>query len=273
MASKVITVVKEEELKKILATENKLVVIDFSAEWCGPCQKIAPVFDKLSLEHDDVLFVRIDLDAAKPLALAYGVSSVPTFLFFQKNKKLDSFSGADADKLISLIKKYKSFDGSLNSLLEKSQMSCLNQATAHPVQNILTNDDTFLESDCDEQLLIYLPFQQPVKIQSLRIVAPNTANAPKTLKLYVNQPHMDFNSESIPPAQELTLTANEIKEKAVVPLKFLKFQNVNSLTVFVVDNQGGEETTKIQHLQVVGSFEQASSNENLYKSKEEALKQ
>lgn len=88
----------------------------------------------------------------------------------------------------------------------------------------------------------------------------------------MNQPNMDFDNDSIPVAQEIVLTKKDVTEKVPVPLKFVKFQNVTSLTIFVVDNQGGEEVTRIKSLQLVGTYEKASSNEGLFKAKEEALK-
>eukprot|EP01097_Dermamoeba_algensis_P003223 TRINITY_DN228_c0_g1_i1.p1 TRINITY_DN228_c0_g1~~TRINITY_DN228_c0_g1_i1.p1 ORF type:complete len:190 (+),score=37.13 TRINITY_DN228_c0_g1_i1:96-665(+) len=172
------SVTTPDELKTLSSkAEGKLIVLDFSAEWCGPCKKIAPAFDRLSNEHPDVVFVRIDLDASKELAQQYGVSSVPSFFFVQKGKTLDSFSGANEDKLVTLIKKFKAADGTLNPLIELHQVACLNQSKNNTVKNLFDNSDSFLESDCDEQLLIYIPFQQPVKIQGISVSAPDAGGS------------------------------------------------------------------------------------------------
>merc|ERR1712006_49985 len=74
----------EAEFDEALAAAgDKLVVIDFTATWCGPCQRIAPVFVKLAEEMPDVVFVKVDVDENEETAGSCGISCVPTFQFYK----------------------------------------------------------------------------------------------------------------------------------------------------------------------------------------------
>jgi len=86
---------------------DKLVVVDFTATWCGPCQNIAPVFIKLAEEMPDVVFVKVDVDENDEVAGECGISAMPTFQFYKNGKKLDEFSGANEDKIRAGIAKNK----------------------------------------------------------------------------------------------------------------------------------------------------------------------
>lgn len=66
--------------------DQKLVVSDFYATWCGPCRYAAPVFGKMSTEYDNVIFVKVDVDAMNSLALDNNVRAMPTFVLFQNGK-------------------------------------------------------------------------------------------------------------------------------------------------------------------------------------------
>lgn len=81
---------------------SKLVVLDFYADWCGPCKKLAPVLDDLALQtasSNKVVFLKCDVDASRELAQKYSVKSMPTILFFRNGKKVDSIVGADVPAL------------------------------------------------------------------------------------------------------------------------------------------------------------------------------
>ncbi|KAE8632684.1 hypothetical protein XENTR_v10001632 [Xenopus tropicalis] len=67
---------------------EKLVVIDFTAKWCGPCQRIAPDFEKLSTEFPDIVLYKVDVDDASDVAQVCGISSMPTFIFFKSGKQV-----------------------------------------------------------------------------------------------------------------------------------------------------------------------------------------
>lgn len=89
------------------AAGSKLVVVDFSATWCGPCQQIKPVFESLPAKYPNVVFVHADVDKLRELEEVESVSGVPTFRFWKNGKKLEEFSGVNESKLFSLIEKHK----------------------------------------------------------------------------------------------------------------------------------------------------------------------
>ncbi len=74
---------------------DKLVLVDFWAEWCGPCRKVAPVLEEIASEMADrVTVVKLDIDANPETARAYRVMSVPTLTIFKGGKPVHSVAGA-----------------------------------------------------------------------------------------------------------------------------------------------------------------------------------
>ncbi|MEX0597302.1 MAG: thioredoxin family protein [Candidatus Paceibacterota bacterium] len=104
-ASNVYKVHDYETFRELVSTG--LVVIDFSATWCGPCRKISPIYEVFANEYTKLIpelkFIKVDVDEV-PLA-AQGVSGLPTFQFWVDNQKVDSLTvmGASVDKLKSGI--------------------------------------------------------------------------------------------------------------------------------------------------------------------------
>ncbi|GBM76131.1 Thioredoxin-like protein 1 [Araneus ventricosus] len=80
-------------------------------------------------------------------------------------------------------------------------------------------------------------------------------NGPKTLKLFINQPRtLDFDqADSSEPVQILELKPEDLTGEKPILLRYVKFQNVQNLQIFVKDNQTGAETTRINHLAIIGS--------------------
>jgi len=64
-------------------TRPGIVLVDFWAAWCGPCRMFAPVFEKASEQHPDVVFAKVDTEAEQNLAAAAGISSIPTLMAFR----------------------------------------------------------------------------------------------------------------------------------------------------------------------------------------------
>ena len=78
-----------------LLQEDKLLVVDFYATWCGPCKKLSPTLDEVSEElGEQVNIVKVDVDESEDLAMDYGIRSVPTVLFFKNGQQVDKFVGA-----------------------------------------------------------------------------------------------------------------------------------------------------------------------------------
>jgi thioredoxin 1 len=90
-------------------TSGKVVLVDFFAEWCGPCNMMAPIVKELSKEFGDKAVIgKVDVDRFKSLATTYGIKSIPAFVFIKDGKVLDKVVGACSkqvleDKLKSLL--------------------------------------------------------------------------------------------------------------------------------------------------------------------------
>jgi len=69
------------------------VLVDFWADWCGPCQMLSPIIDELSQEKTDVKFVKVDVDQETLIASQYNVSSIPTVLIFDHGKLINTVVG------------------------------------------------------------------------------------------------------------------------------------------------------------------------------------
>jgi len=86
---------------------NKPVVVDFTATWCGPCQRIAPYFAELSNTYgDSMIFMKVDVDKLSGIAQSYGVTAMPTFQMIVNGSAVEKFAGADTGRLKSFVLKY-----------------------------------------------------------------------------------------------------------------------------------------------------------------------
>merc|ERR1712130_14464 len=92
-----------------LQKSSQLIVIDWTADWCGPCRVIAPEFEKMSNEEDNinVKFVKVDVDSHMNLAQQYRVQALPTFTLFKNAQIIDQVIGADIAKLKSVVDLHK----------------------------------------------------------------------------------------------------------------------------------------------------------------------
>ncbi|KAJ3647321.1 hypothetical protein Zmor_019205 [Zophobas morio] len=243
---------------------TRLVVADFTASWCGPCQRIAPIFQQLSTKYAKAVFLKIDVDKCQETAAMQGVSAMPTFIFYRNKAKVDTLRGADPTALENKIQQYYgSEEGEeaeavsghmdLQPFITKAQCECLNESDDHSLEHCLNSGGGYLQSDCDEQLIISIAFNQAVKIHSLKIKAPSD-KGPKTVRIFINQPRtLDFDlADSYTSVQDLEFTAEEL-EGNPVNLRYVKFQNVQNIQFFIKDNQSGSEVTQIDHLAIIGS--------------------
>ncbi len=85
--------------------QNKFVLLDFTAKWCGPCRGIAPLLEEIEDEYEDVLFLKVDVDKFQELCEEYNVSSMPTFILLEEGEIIgERVSGADIEKVMLLLK-------------------------------------------------------------------------------------------------------------------------------------------------------------------------
>ena len=90
-----------------LVAGDKPVVVDFTATWCGPCQRIAPEFAALADANPDLEFIKVDVDENEDTAAACGIQAMPTFHFYKGGAKVHEFSGASKEKIEEGIAKLK----------------------------------------------------------------------------------------------------------------------------------------------------------------------
>lgn len=94
MASDQILEINEGNFDDEVLGSDKPVLVDFWAEWCGPCRMVAPVLDQLATELDDVRIAKLNVDENQEIATRFGVSSIPTFILFKGGEVADRMMGA-----------------------------------------------------------------------------------------------------------------------------------------------------------------------------------
>lgn len=83
--------------------EDKLVVVDFFATWCGPCKMISPHLEEMSKTMDDCVFLKVDVDECEEIAQEYKITAMPTFIFIKSSEKIAELTGANVEKLKELV--------------------------------------------------------------------------------------------------------------------------------------------------------------------------
>lgn len=84
-------------------SKEKLVVVDFTATWCGPCQMVAAPFAAMSQEFTNAVFAKVDVDQMDEIAQRVGVQAMPTFHFYKNGEKVDEVIGANLASIKSKI--------------------------------------------------------------------------------------------------------------------------------------------------------------------------
>ncbi|WP_298132768.1 thioredoxin [Micropruina sp.] len=88
--------------------ENETVIVDFWADWCGPCQRFAPVFEKASEAHSDIVFGKVDTEDQRALAGGLGIQSIPTLMAFRGGylvyREAGAMSGPQFEELLKAVK-------------------------------------------------------------------------------------------------------------------------------------------------------------------------
>ena len=107
-AVKPVEVTDQEFASEILESDTP-VLVDFWAEWCGPCRVLGPVIESLSEEYDGkVKVAKVDVDANQQVAMQFGIRSIPTVILFDKGQVVDTFIG---------VRPKSDYDASLQNLI------------------------------------------------------------------------------------------------------------------------------------------------------------
>ena len=88
-------------------SEDKLVIVKFSAPWCKPCKTIEPIFLEQAKQNTDCLFCELNIDDFEEVTDNESVSSIPCFIAYHNKMKIDKMDGSSSDKLIQFIKECK----------------------------------------------------------------------------------------------------------------------------------------------------------------------
>ncbi|GKA10714.1 PITH domain-containing protein [Tanacetum coccineum] len=143
----------------------------------------------------------------------------------------------------------------LLDFIDWTGVECLNQNTAHPYPNALKQ---FILAGGHKRLHAFWGLFYNIIVLEIHL-------RPQTVKLYTNKEHMGFSNVSdYPPSDTLALTPENLKGKPVV-LKYVKFQNVRSLTIFIEDNQSGSDMTKVQKIILQGMTVETTDMKGLKK--------
>ena len=86
-----------------IISSEKLTLVDFWAEWCGPCKIMHPVFERLAKKYNQVTFGRVNVDQNQNISMKYQVQGIPTFIMFKAGQVVDKMVGAVGEPGIHMI--------------------------------------------------------------------------------------------------------------------------------------------------------------------------
>ncbi|KAJ4412872.1 Thioredoxin-like protein 1 [Neurospora sp. IMI 360204] len=252
--------------------------------------------------HGTVLkLAKVNVDELKAIKSAYSITTLPTTMLFQNGKEIDKVAGDNPRRLAQLVDKLKravdsakteQASGSSSSwkgaALPRGYVDVTDQVELNRSELLNVDTDTggvrvlfssekpsalsggkgtakdWVESDTDDQLLLFMPFQSMLKLHTLQITSlPPTDDdddeapmRPKTIKLFVNKPHnLGFDeAEDLQATQDIELSESDWNKEgtASIPLRYVRFQNINSLVLFVVNGDGDSEKVRIDRLRLIG---------------------
>lgn len=97
--------ISNDDFKKEVLDETKIVLVDFYADWCAPCKMLAPIVEEVAKENQNVKFVKINVDESPNLAMEYDIMSIPTLIVIKKGKEINRMVGlVDKSELSKIVK-------------------------------------------------------------------------------------------------------------------------------------------------------------------------
>ena len=95
----------KQSFEEIIAQNEKKVLVDFFATWCGPCRMQAPIVEEIASMSDDYIVAKLDVDEVEEVAANYKIYSIPTILIFSKGQVINKFVGVTGkEKLLEALK-------------------------------------------------------------------------------------------------------------------------------------------------------------------------
>lgn len=100
--------INDSTFETIVKQSDKLVVLDFWAQWCGPCRQVAPIIDELAIEYDSrVVIGKVNVDKSTEITSQYSIRNIPTVLFIKNGELVDKLVGAQSkSKFVDIIEKH-----------------------------------------------------------------------------------------------------------------------------------------------------------------------
>ena len=100
--------INDSTSETIVKQSDKLVVLDFWAQWCGPCRQVAPIIDELAIEYDSrVVIGKVNVDESTEITSQYSIRNIPTVLFIKNGELVDKLVGAQSkSKFVDIIEKH-----------------------------------------------------------------------------------------------------------------------------------------------------------------------
>lgn len=86
--------------EQMVLKSDKTVILDFYADWCGPCQMVAPTLEKISNEHPEIVVGKINVDEEMPLAMQFGIESIPALFIMKEGKVTNKSIGLKTEEMI-----------------------------------------------------------------------------------------------------------------------------------------------------------------------------
>jgi thioredoxin 1 len=86
--------------EQMVLKSDKTVILDFYADWCGPCQMVAPTLEKISNEHPEIVVGKINVDEEMPLAMQFGIESIPALFVMKEGKVTNKSIGLKTEEMI-----------------------------------------------------------------------------------------------------------------------------------------------------------------------------